>query len=411
MAALRHHNFRLLFAGRAISFFGTNIVPVALAFAVLDLGSASALGLVLAARTLAQIAALLAGGVFGDRLPRKLVLIGSDTANCAIQLGMGVLLVSGHAEIWHLIVLQLAGGVATAFHSPATSGLVPQTVPVEALQQANAFMTLSRYGATILGAAAGGILVATVGSGWAIVLDAGTYAASVALIALMRLPVTARRADTPRFFRELREGWSAFVEQRWVPISCGWIALYFLFTLAPVFVIGPAIAKESLGGSSAWAVILTGEAVGALLGSVAAIRWRPHRTLVVMGTILGLACLQPALLAQEAAVALIASAAALTGFGFAFGTVLFETMVQERVRPEHLSRVSAYGWFSAMCCLPLGYALAGPAAELIGMDAVLWFGAGWMAVSSVLYIALPPIRALRRGEGLTASPAPEPAAA
>jgi MFS family permease len=411
MAALRHRNFRLLFAGRAISFFGTNVVPVALAFAVLDLGSASDLGLVLAARTLAQIAALLAGGVFGDRLPRKLVLIGSDSANCAIQLGMGLLLVSGHAEVWQLIVLQLGGGVSTAFHSPATSGLVPQTVPADALQQANAFMTLSRYGATILGAAAGGILVATVGSGWAIVLDAGTYAASVALIALMRLPATAKRAAAPHFLRELREGWGAFIEHRWIPISCGWIALYFLFTLAPVFVIGPAIAKESLGGSSAWAVILTGEAVGALLGGVAAIRWRPRRTLVVMGAILSLASLQPALLAGQAAVALIAWAAALTGFGFAFANVLWETMVQERVRPEHLSRVSAYGWFSAMCCLPLGYALAGPAAELVGMNAVLWSGAGWMALSSVVFVALPPIRAVRSGKDLAPSAAHEPAPA
>jgi MFS family permease len=184
-----------------------------------------------------------------------------------------------------------------------------------------------------------------------------------------------------------------------------------VFTLAPVFVIGPAIAKESLGGSSAWAVILTGEAVGALLGSVAAIRWRPHRTLVVMGAILGLACLQPAFLAAQAAVLLIAFAGALTGFGFAFGNVLYETMVQERVRPEHLSRVSAYGWFSAMCCLPLGYALAGPAAEVVGMDAVLWFGAGWMALSSIVFIALPPIRGLRRGEERASRAAPEPAAA
>jgi MFS family permease len=411
MAALRYRNFRLLFAGRAISFFGTNVVPVALAFAVLDLGSASELGLVLGARTLAQIAALLAGGVFGDRLPRKLVLIGSDSANCAIQLVMGLLIVSGHAEVWQLIVLQLAGGAATAFHSPATSGLVPQTVPAEALQQANAFMTLSRYGATILGAAAGGILVATVGSGWAIVLDAGTYAASVALIALMRLPATAQRAETPHFIRELREGWGAFVEHRWIPISCGWIALYFLFTLAPVFVIGPAIAKESLGGSTAWAIILTGEGVGALLGGLVAIRWRPRRTLVVMGAILGLACLEPALLASQAAVALIAWAAALTGFGFAFGTVLWETLVQQRVRPEHLSRVSAYGWFSAMCCLPLGYAFAGPASDLVGMEAVLWFGAAWMALSSIVFVSLPPIRAVRSGEDADTPAAPEPATA
>jgi predicted MFS family arabinose efflux permease len=411
MAALRYRNFRLLFAGRAISFFGTNVVPVALAFAVLDLGSASELGLVLAARTLAQIAALLAGGVFGDRLPRKLVLIGSDSANCGIQLAMGVLLVSGHAEVWHLVVLQLFGGASTAFHSPATSGLVPQTVPAEALQQANAYMTLARYGATIMGAAAGGILVATVGSGWAIVLDAGTYAASVALIAMMRFPATARRAAAPHFVRELREGWSAFVEHSWVPAGSLWIALYFLFTLAPVFVIGPAIAKAELGGSSAWATILTCEAVGALLGGVAALRWRPPRPLVVIGLILGLAAVQPALLAIVAPVAAIAWAAALTGFGFAFGTVVWETLLQARVRPEHLARVSAYNWFSAMCCLPLGYALAGPAADLVGMKTVLWFGAGWMALSSLLFVALPPIRALRGDEELAAPAAPEPAAA
>jgi MFS family permease len=310
---------------------------------------------------------------------------------------MGLLLVSGHAEIWQLILLQLAGGAATAFHSPATSGLVPQTVPATALQQANAFMTLARYGATILGAAAGGILVATVGSGWAIVLDGGTYAASVSLVALMRLPETAKRSEAPQFVRELLEGWSAFVEQRWVPITTSWIALYFVFTLAPLFVIGPAIAKDHLGGSSAWATILTGEAVGALLGGVAGIRWRPGRPLVVLAAFLGCAFAQPALLAVQAPVASIAWAAALTGFGFAFGTVVFETMVQQHVKPEHLARVSSYGWFTAMCCLPLGYALAGPAADLLGMNAVLWFGAGWMACSTAAYMLLPPIRGLRGG--------------
>ena len=375
MAALRHRNFRLLFAGRAISFFGTNVVPVALAFAVLDLGSATDLGLVLGARTLAQIAALLAGGVFGDRLPRKLVLIGSDSANCAIQLVMGLLIVSGHAEVWQLIVLQLAGGAATAFHSPATSGLVPQTVPADALQQANAFMTLSRYGATILGAAAGGILVATVGSGWAIVLDAGTYAASVALIALMRLPATAKRAEAPHFVRELREGWGAFVEHRWIPISCGWIALYFLFTLAPVFVIGPAIAKESLGGSTAWAVILTGEAVGALLGGLVAIRWRPRPDARRPGRD-PRPCLPAAGAARiQASVALIAWAAAADGIrlrlrhralgddGPAAGptraslTRLGLRLVQRDVLPAPRVRVRR------------------PRGGVVGMEAVLWFGA------------------------------------
>jgi hypothetical protein len=94
LTPLRVRNFRLLFAGRTISFFGTNLVPIALAFAVLDLtGSATDTGLVFAARTLAQISTLLVGGVVADRLPRQLVMVGSDTANLAVQAVMGGLLV------------------------------------------------------------------------------------------------------------------------------------------------------------------------------------------------------------------------------------------------------------------------------------------------------------------------------
>lgn len=402
--ALAVRNFRLLFGARAISFFGTNVVPVALAFAVLDMGGASDLGLVLAARTLAQIAALLVGGVAGDRLPRRLVLIGSDSANAAIQVFMGFLLISGHAEIWHLMALQLAGGAASAFHSPASSGLVPQVVPQPLLQQANAYMTMARFSATIGGAAAGGILVATIGSGWAIAVDAATYAVSALLVALMRLPAAAATAAAPGFLHELRVGWSAFVEQRWIPIVSLWIALYFAFTLAPVLVLGPAIAKESLGGSSAWAVILTGEAVGAMLGGLVALRWRPAQPLVTICLLFLGAAIQPALLALAAPAALIAWAAAMTGFAFAFGTVIFETIVQQRIRPEHLSRVSAYNWFTAMCCLPLGYALAGQAAVMLGMDAVLWFGAGWVLVTTLALVTLPDIRTLRWRDELHAAP-------
>src|SRR5213082_3743605 len=95
---LRVRNFRLLFAARTISYLGTYLAPIAVAFAVLDLtGSATDTGIAFACWTLAQVSTLLVGGVVADRLPRRLVMLSSDSANFVIRATMGVLLVTGHA--------------------------------------------------------------------------------------------------------------------------------------------------------------------------------------------------------------------------------------------------------------------------------------------------------------------------
>jgi predicted MFS family arabinose efflux permease len=405
LTPLRVRNFRLLFAGRTISFFGTNLVPIALAFAVLDLtGSATDTGLVFAARTLAQISTLLVGGVVADRLPRQLVMIGSDTANLAVQVTMGTLLVTGHAQLWELVVLQLVGGSASAFHSPASAGLVPQTVPEELLQQANAYMGVARYSANVLGAAAGGALVATIGSGWAILLDGATYATSALLLSQMRLPAAARSAAAPNFVRELREGWRAFTEHTWMWLTTFWISLYFLITYAPFFVLGPYIAKHSLGGATGWAQVVTGEAIGALLGGIAGLRLRPRRPLVAIGPLFALTAVQSILLAAGAPALAVAAGAALSGFAFAFGTVIWDTTVQLRIPRDRLSRVSAYNWLGAMAFLPTGYAIAGPVADLIGMKAALWIGAAWIIASTVALVSVRAVRSLTLDE----PPAGEP---
>src|SRR3954454_4646407 len=163
---LRLPAFRLLFAARAISYLGTYLAPIAVAFAVLDLGGgATAVGLSFAAWTLAQVAMLAFGGVVGDRVPRQTVMIGSDVASTAVRTTMGVLLLSGHAQVWQLIALQACGGAAVAFYSPASYGLVREIVPEEMLQKANGLLAIARYSAFPLGAAIGGSIVAFIGSG------------------------------------------------------------------------------------------------------------------------------------------------------------------------------------------------------------------------------------------------------
>jgi predicted MFS family arabinose efflux permease len=396
----------LLFAARAISYFGTYLAPIAVAFAVLDLtGSASDTGIAFACWTLAQVSTLLVGGVVADRLPRRAVMIGSDTANVCVRAAMGVLLLSGHAQIWEIFVLQALGGMATAFYSPASSGLVPELVDRAQLQQANALMGIARYLAFPLGAATGGAIVATIGSGTALLVDAGTYAASALLLLGIRLPARVRAAASPNFVRELRDGWHAFTEHTWVWLLTVWIALYFVITYAPFFVLGPYIAKHDLGGAGAWGTVVTGEGVGALAGALVGLRVRPRRPWIVVGAIFALTSVQSVLLAAHASFVVIAVAAVVAGFSFSLGSVIYETGVQHEIAPDKLSRVSAYSWMSAMVFLPLGYALAGPIAGAVGMSAYLVFGAVWIVVTTLIVYSVPAVRNYR----LPSAPAAVPA--
>ena len=138
LGVLGEPEYRKLFVGQAVSVVGTVFTMVALPFAVLDLGgSATDIGLVAAANLVPLLVFLLVGGVWADRLPRQRVMLVADLCRAALQVVAAALLVSGTAHIWHLVLLQIALGTCEAFFRPAYTGLVPQTVSPERLQQAN----------------------------------------------------------------------------------------------------------------------------------------------------------------------------------------------------------------------------------------------------------------------------------
>ena len=398
-------NFWLLFAGRAISYVGTYLAPIAVAFAILGLhGSATAVGLSFAAWTLAQVSMLALGGVLGDRFPRRAVMIASDTASTIVRVVMGVLLLTGDAQVWELVALQAFGGAAVAFYNPAFYGLVRELVPRDDLQRANSLLAIARFAAFPLGAATGGTIVALVGSGTALVFDGGTYAASAVLLALIRVESVTRAASS--VLHELREGWSAFVEQQWVWVLTLWISLYFVITYAPFFVLGPYIAEHSMHGAGSWAPVVTGEGVGSLLGSLAGLRVRFRRPLLAVSYIFLPTALQSVLLAFHASVFALAPAAVFAGFGFACGGVVWDTALQRSIAPEKVARVAAYGWMSAMIFLPAGYALAGPIASVVGMRGYLLFGAAWLLASTLVVCRLDSVRSFRSADLRPPEPAP-----
>jgi MFS family permease len=403
--ALSERQFRLLWLGQAASVIGNGLVPVALAFAVLELtDSASDLGIVLAAQSLPLVVFLLAGGVWADRLPRQRVMVATDVVRGATQATIAVLLLSGRAELWHLVVLVAVYGTAEAFFRPAYTGLIPATISAARLQQANALMGMSASAGIVLGPALAGALVALVGTGVAFVVDAATFAVSAFFLLQLRVAQPARGAARS-FLAELAGGWREVRSRTWLWAIILHATLYLFIVLAPYNVLGPLVAKESLGGASAWALIATAFGLGMLTGGSLALRYRPARPMFVGIALILLTAPSVALLALAAPPLAIAAAQLVTGAVFGFFLAVWETTLQQHVPEDKLSRVSAYDWMGSVAFLPLGYALAGPVSEAIGVSATLWVAAAWTLGSTLVLLAVRDVRELRRLEGRPAEPA------
>ena len=391
---LRDTAFRRLLGSAAVSWFGDRMVNIALAFAVLELdGSASAIGLVLASRNLPLVACLLLGGVVADRVSRRGVMISADVARLATQGLLAGLLIMGEAEIWTLALLSGLTGAATGFFNPASTGLLPAIVPPERLQQANGVRATAMSVGEIGGPVLAGVLVAAVGAGWALAVDAATFAVSGLLLAGVRVPARTARAAT-RFLADLRDGWDTFRSMTWVWTFVLWAAVANV-TWGAWGVLGPVVAEEDLGGAAAWGAIQGALGVGAMLGAVAAIRQMPRRPILAAALTAFVQVPALWLLALGAPALSIAVGALVFGVGMMFGNTVWEAAVQRHVPAESLSRVSAYDWFGSLAFAPLGLVIWGPVAELVGTTGALWLSGGISLVAAVLLVSVREVRAVR----------------
>ncbi len=392
-SALRERQFRLLFIGQIVSLFGDALTGVALAFAVLDLtGSATDLGYVFAAKTVPLVGFLLVGGVFADRLPRRAVMLVADVVRVGAQGAVALLVLTHNAHLWQIVVLQAISGTASAFFNPASTGLTPLTVSPERLQQANALRGLSMASTGIIGTAVSGVLVAGFGAGWALAIDAATFAVSAFFLAQLELPPHVKLA-AQSFLSDLREGWREFASRTWVWVIV--LAASVGNMMSSIFIVlGAVVSRTSLGGASAWAAILASLAIGSLLGGFVSLRVRLRHPLFFGSTLLGFLALPVALLALRAPVVLIAAGALLAGGGNMIFNALWETALQQHIPPAALSRVSAYDWFGSLAFQPLGLVIAGPAAVAIGTSPTLWISAAGILAMALLAVATPSVRQL-----------------
>jgi MFS family permease len=394
LAALSEPDFRMLYLARALSVLGDAMVPVALSFAVLEAGGgASGLGYVFGSRTLALVLTLLLGGALADRRPRRQILISSDLIRLFAHAAIAVLVITDVVDVWHMVALSFVFGIGWALFLPTSTGFVPETVSRDHLQQANALLAATFSTAQVVGPALGGVLVVATGAGWALAVDAATFAASALLVARVR--AGRERPDRhASIWADFREGWREFTSRTWLWVDGVFSGLAAFLVLPAFFAIGPLVAQRRLGGAGAWATIVTAFGVGSLAAAFVLSRVRFRRPLLAGVPPLMLLAVPLWLMVISSDAPVIAVGAAAGGFGLTLFNTLFETAVQQNVPAHALSRVASIDWMLSQSLLPLGFALVGPVVTAVGVTPPLVAAAGWLVVATSLVIAIPSVRRL-----------------
>jgi MFS family permease len=404
ISPLRLRDFRLLWMGMTVSLIGDGIFLVALAWQVYELSNApAALAVVGVAMTVPQVALLLVGGVISDRFDRRHVMIGADVLRGTAVAVLGILVITSSLRLWHILGIAGFYGAGTAFFGPAFDAVVPDLVPRDLLGQANSLDQFVRPAAwRLLGPALGGWVIALSGTGGAFLLDAATFAASIACIVRMGPhPVAADRGEgVTSAIREAREGFRFVRSHVWLWGTFLAATLAYLLFLGPSEVLLPFIVKNHLhGGADDLGYILAIGGVGALFAAVlVGARGQPRRSITFIYVVWTLSTLAVAGfgLARYTWQLMVAS------FAFnaleAAGTIVWATTKHRLVPGRLLGRVSSFDWFISISLLPLSYALTGPVAAAIGARTTL-VGAGILGgIVTFAFLFLPGMRAVERAE-------------
>jgi len=411
---LRLRDYRNVFIAQSVSVFGDGITPVALTFAVLDLtGSGTDLGIVLAAQSLPLAALALVGGVWADRLPRAALMLTSDLVRAAVQTIAAILLLTGTAQIWQLAVLAAMHGAAEAFFRPAAGAILPQVVPASRLQQANALMGMSDNFGWMVGPAVAGTLVAVVGPGGAIAVDAATFVVSAAFLATLRVPAVVRSEAARGFVAELSAGWREVKSRTWLWVMLLRASLVLCIVIAPFQILGPLGLREQGYGAAAWGWLQAVFSAGMIVGAFLALRYRPRRPMITVCLTGSTAVAAPLALAAFGDPWVLGGVYGLRGVAVGVLVTVWNTTLQTQIPRASLGRVTAWDWMASLALWPAGLAVAGPLAQAFGVTTMAWVTgvAGLAATFWVLLVKdvwrLRPA-AMLAGE---AGPPPPPAAA
>lgn len=381
-----------MFVAYVVSYTGTAMAPIAIAFGVLELtGSARDSAIVIAAHTFAAIPVLLLGGVIADRTSRQRVIYISEAVSMLAQFGMAWLFISGTATVPALAGLMVVHGIVMAFHQPAAVGLIVQLVESHQLQAANAVLSMARFGAMAGGAALGGVLVASVGAGYTLAIDAASFGVS-ALLVFTLVPKVQRPPEEASLLEDLKIGWREFTAHTWLWVIVVQFSLIVAAMEAVMGLIGPAFARENMNGALDWGLIAGGFGLGTLIGALLGIRVRPLYPMRFGTYCVFLLAAIPLTLLYGAPVWFVVLAGVAAGSSGQIFGVLWYTALQKNIPGEMLSRVSAYDHLGSIALAPLGIVAAGFLYESQGAQVTLGAAAALILVPTVLVFLVRDVR-------------------
>ena len=395
---LRHRDFRLLWTGLAVSLAGSGLWLVALAWQVIELGGGpTELSLVTALFSVGLLAFLLVGGVAADRLPQRLVMLASDLVRAAVLLVLGLLSLSGDLRIWHLALGGLVIGAGEAFFFPSYTAILPRLLPESELLAANGLEnTLRPLAQQAAGPALGGVAVAALSPGAAILTGGLTYLVSAGCLLAMNVrPTKATGAPTApglaAVLTDLREGWRYVRTTSWLWATLLFALALVLFIIGPLEVLLPFAIRDNLGGGADdYGLALAAFGVGGAVGALAISSGRlPRRYLTVMILMWGLGSLPFAVLGVAGALWIVFVALFVVGATYSAAMVIWGTLLQRRV-PEGLrGRVSSLDFFVSLALMPVSMAVAGPAGAVFGLAAVFLVAGVMPVLLAVAAILIP----------------------
>jgi len=370
---LRHRDFRVLWAGMAISLVGDGIFLIAIAWEAYALWNApAALSIVGIGMTVPTVVFLLVGGVLSDRHDRRLLMLWSDVVRALAVGCLAALVFTGALELWMLVAIVALYGSATAFFTPAFEAIVPDLLPSEDLPAANSLDQLVRpIALRLLGPLLGGLLVAA-GAGLAFTVDAVSFGASAVAVLAMRARPVASGGDVSHA-TAVREG-LAFIRKRvWLWGTLVAAAAAYLVFLGPSEVLLPYMVKNELHASARdLGLVFAAGGVGAIGAAILmGQRGHPRRDVSVMYATWTLATLAIAGYGLATASWQLMLACLLFNALETAGTIVWATIKQRHVPSRMLGRVSSLDWLISIGLLPISFALTAPVAAVIGVRATL----------------------------------------